>query len=112
MHRFVLASPDAAPQERKGTQKSCHHLRDMPALLCCASKAKTMSSLELIHRYVELFRQYFGSVSWTSFQLEKAYSILDEFDGDVQDTLQEEVLKAIEQADLLLRRMSRCGACW
>lgn len=49
------------------------------------------------------------------FNFEKAYFILDEFllGGEVQETSKKNVLKAIEQADLLqeVRRMTFPSAC-
>lgn len=49
------------------------------------------------------------------FNFEKAYFILDEFllGGEVQETSKKNVLKAIEQADLLqeVRKMEFCAAC-
>uniref|UniRef100_A0A3Q3DCW3 Adaptor related protein complex 1 subunit sigma 2 n=1 Tax=Hippocampus comes TaxID=109280 RepID=A0A3Q3DCW3_HIPCM len=62
-------------------------------------------TLEIIHRYVELLDKYFGSVCELDiiFNFEKAYFILDEFllGGEAQETSKKNVLKAIEQADLL-----------
>ncbi|KAG8137333.1 hypothetical protein E2320_004582, partial [Naja naja] len=62
---------------------------------CCAieDQDNELITLEIIHRYVELLDKYFGS----------AYFILDEFllGGEVQETSKKNVLKAIEQADLL-----------
>ena len=62
-------------------------------------------TLEIVHLYVELLGKYFGSVCDpdTIFNFEKAYFILDEFllGWEVQETSKKNVLKAIEQADLL-----------
>uniref|UniRef100_A0A8C9K8I9 AP complex subunit sigma n=1 Tax=Panthera tigris altaica TaxID=74533 RepID=A0A8C9K8I9_PANTA len=70
---------------------------------CCAieDQENELIALEIIHRYVELFDKYFGSVCELDiiFNFEKAYFILDE--GEVQETSKKNVLKQIEQADLL-----------
>ena len=59
--------------------------------------------LEVIHRYVEVLDQYFGSVCELDiiFNFEKAYFILDELlmSGEMQDTSKKAVLKHIEFAD-------------
>ncbi|XP_055521122.1 AP-1 complex subunit sigma-1A isoform X1 [Leucoraja erinacea] len=74
---------------------------------CCAieDQDNELLTLELIHRYVELLDKYFGSVCELDiiFNFEKAYFILDEFimGGEIQDTSKKNVLKAIEQADLM-----------
>ncbi|XP_054036717.1 AP-1 complex subunit sigma-2 isoform X2 [Rissa tridactyla] len=74
---------------------------------CCAieDQDNELITLEIIHRYVELLDKYFGSVCELDiiFNFEKAYFILDEFllGGEVQETSKKNVLKAIEQADLL-----------
>ncbi|KAF3686618.1 AP-1 complex subunit sigma-2 [Channa argus] len=89
---------------------------------CCAveDQDNELITLEIIHRYVELLDKYFGSVSLLNvtcllkvckkvceldiiFNFEKAYFILDEFllGGEAQETSKKNVLKAIEQADLL-----------
>ncbi|XP_031672890.1 AP-1 complex subunit sigma-2-like [Oncorhynchus kisutch] len=74
---------------------------------CCAieNQDNELITLEIIHRYVELLDKYFGSVCELDiiFNFEKAYFILDEFllGGEAQDTSKKNVLKAIEQADLL-----------
>ena len=73
---------------------------------CCAieDQDNELITLEIVHRYVELVDKYFGSVceSDTIFNFEKAYFVLDEFllGGEVQE-IPKNVLKAIEQADLL-----------
>uniref|UniRef100_A0AAV2KWN9 AP-1 complex subunit sigma-2 n=1 Tax=Knipowitschia caucasica TaxID=637954 RepID=A0AAV2KWN9_KNICA len=74
---------------------------------CCAVEGhdNELITLEIIHRYVELLDKYFGSVCELDiiFNFEKAYFILDEFllGGEAQETSKKNVLKAIEQADLL-----------
>uniref|UniRef100_A0A8C5HRX1 AP-1 complex subunit sigma-2 n=1 Tax=Gouania willdenowi TaxID=441366 RepID=A0A8C5HRX1_GOUWI len=74
---------------------------------CCAveDQDNELITLEIIHRYVELLDKYFGSVCELDiiFNFEKAYFILDEFllGGEAQETSKKNVLKAIEQADLL-----------
>ncbi|KAK7878393.1 hypothetical protein WMY93_031023 [Mugilogobius chulae] len=74
---------------------------------CCAVEGQDneLITLEIIHRYVELLDKYFGSVCELDiiFNFEKAYFILDEFllGGEAQETSKKNVLKAIEQADLL-----------
>ncbi|XP_075901687.1 AP-1 complex subunit sigma-2-like isoform X2 [Nelusetta ayraudi] len=74
---------------------------------CCAIEEQDneLITLEIIHRYVELLDKYFGSVCELDiiFNFEKAYFILDEFllGGEAQETSKKNVLKAIEQADLL-----------
>uniref|UniRef100_A0A8C6P5J3 AP-1 complex subunit sigma-2 n=1 Tax=Nothobranchius furzeri TaxID=105023 RepID=A0A8C6P5J3_NOTFU len=74
---------------------------------CCATEGQDneLITLEIIHRYVELLDKYFGSVCELDiiFNFEKAYFILDEFllGGEAQETSKKNVLKAIEQADLL-----------
>ncbi|XP_032800352.1 AP-1 complex subunit sigma-2 isoform X1 [Petromyzon marinus] len=74
---------------------------------CCAVEChdNELLALETIHRYVELLDKYFGSVCELDiiFNFEKAYFILDEFllGGEVQETSKKDVLKAIEEADLL-----------
>ncbi|XP_057176145.1 AP-1 complex subunit sigma-2 isoform X5 [Triplophysa rosa] len=89
---------------------------------CCAieDQDNELITLEIIHRYVELLDKYFGSQSDAKhagnyrstakvceldiiFNFEKAYFILDEFllGGEAQETSKKNVLKAIEQADLL-----------
>ncbi|XP_033616153.1 AP-1 complex subunit sigma-2 isoform X1 [Fukomys damarensis] len=78
---------------------------------CCAieDQDNELITLEIIHRYVELLDKYFGSVCELDiiFNFEKAYFILDEFllGGEVQETSKKNVLKAIEQADLLQEEM-------
>ncbi|KAF6389616.1 adaptor related protein complex 1 subunit sigma 2 [Rhinolophus ferrumequinum] len=80
---------------------------------CCAieDQDNELITLEIIHRYVELLDKYFGSVCELDiiFNFEKAYFILDEFllGGEVQETSKKNVLKAIEQADLLQEVRSR-----
>ncbi|KTF73844.1 hypothetical protein cypCar_00023268 [Cyprinus carpio] len=76
-----------------------------------ARKPKMCSFLEwrdlkiVYKRYVELLDKYFGSVCELDiiFNFEKAYYILDEFilGGEAQETSKKNVLKAIEQADML-----------
>ncbi|KAG8590666.1 hypothetical protein GDO81_006838 [Engystomops pustulosus] len=86
---------------------------------CCAieDQDNELITLEIIHRYVELLDKYFGSVCELDiiFNFEKAYFILDEFllGGEVQETSKKNVLKAIEQADLLqeVRKMEFSAAC-
>ncbi|KAJ7993584.1 hypothetical protein DPEC_G00273920 [Dallia pectoralis] len=74
---------------------------------CCAieDQDNELITLEIIHRYVELLDKYFGSVCELDiiFNFEKAYFILDEFllGGEAQETSKKNVMKAIEQADLL-----------
>uniref|UniRef100_A0A8C4V660 AP-1 complex subunit sigma-2 n=3 Tax=Neognathae TaxID=8825 RepID=A0A8C4V660_FALTI len=78
---------------------------------CCAieDQDNELITLEIIHRYVELLDKYFGSVCELDiiFNFEKAYFILDEFllGGEVQETSKKNVLKAIEQADLLQEKL-------
>ncbi|ETE67664.1 AP-1 complex subunit sigma-2, partial [Ophiophagus hannah] len=82
---------------------------------CCAieDQDNELITLEIIHRYVELLDKYFGSVCELDiiFNFEKAYFILDEFllGGEVQETSKKNVLKAIEQADLLQEHTSMLG---
>ncbi|XP_069378554.1 AP-1 complex subunit sigma-2 isoform X3 [Paralichthys olivaceus] len=79
---------------------------------CCAieDQDNELITLEIIHRYVELLDKYFGSVCELDiiFNFEKAYFILDEFllGGEAQETSKKNVLKAIEQADLLQESQS------
>uniref|UniRef100_A0A1I8HRR9 AP complex subunit sigma n=1 Tax=Macrostomum lignano TaxID=282301 RepID=A0A1I8HRR9_9PLAT len=74
---------------------------------CCAIEQSDneLLCLEIIHRYVELLDQYFGSVCELDiiFNFEKAYFMLDEFmlGGEVQETSKKNVLKAIAAQDLL-----------
>ncbi|XP_076582630.1 AP-1 complex subunit sigma-2 isoform X1 [Chaetodon auriga] len=81
---------------------------------CCAieDQDNELITLEIIHRYVELLDKYFGSVCELDiiFNFEKAYFILDEFllGGEAQETSKKNVLKAIEQADLLQEVRRRC----
>uniref|UniRef100_A0A8C6Y8I5 AP-1 complex subunit sigma-2 n=1 Tax=Naja naja TaxID=35670 RepID=A0A8C6Y8I5_NAJNA len=81
---------------------------------CCAieDQDNELITLEIIHRYVELLDKYFGSVCELDiiFNFEKAYFILDEFllGGEVQETSKKNVLKAIEQADLLQEVYNFC----
>nr|XP_047922663.1 AP-1 complex subunit sigma-2 isoform X1 [Anser cygnoides]XP_047922664.1 AP-1 complex subunit sigma-2 isoform X1 [Anser cygnoides]XP_047922665.1 AP-1 complex subunit sigma-2 isoform X1 [Anser cygnoides] len=83
---------------------------------CCAieDQDNELITLEIIHRYVELLDKYFGSVCELDiiFNFEKAYFILDEFllGGEVQETSKKNVLKAIEQADLLQECCYRTGS--
>ncbi|KAK7912768.1 hypothetical protein WMY93_012979 [Mugilogobius chulae] len=87
------------PQDR--LQEICQFV------FCCAveDQDNELITLEIIHRYVELLDKYFGSVCELDiiFNFEKAYFILDEFllGGEAQETSKKNVLKAIEQADLL-----------
>ncbi|MBN3289603.1 AP1S2 protein, partial [Polypterus senegalus] len=80
---------------------------------CCAieDQDNELITLEIIHRYVELLDKYFGSVCELDiiFNFEKAYFILDEFllGGEAQETSKKNVLKAIEQADLLQEKYVR-----
>uniref|UniRef100_A0A8C6CTH9 AP complex subunit sigma n=1 Tax=Moschus moschiferus TaxID=68415 RepID=A0A8C6CTH9_MOSMO len=73
---------------------------------CCATEDQDseLITLEIVHRYVKLLDKYFGSVCEldTIFNFEKTYFILDEFllGGEFQE-ISKNVLKAIEQADLL-----------
>ncbi|XP_047230903.1 AP-1 complex subunit sigma-2 isoform X3 [Girardinichthys multiradiatus] len=91
---------------------------------CCAieNQDNELITLEIIHRYVELLDKYFGSVCELDiiFNFEKAYFILDEFllGGEAQETSKKNVLKAIEQADLLqenidfqMRLFAGCQRC-
>ncbi|XP_038658760.1 AP-1 complex subunit sigma-2 isoform X2 [Scyliorhinus canicula] len=85
---------------------------------CCAieDQDNELITLEIIHRYVELLDKYFGSVCELDiiFNFEKAYFILDEFllGGEVQETSKKNVLKAIEQADLLQENQNEdWGSC-
>ncbi|XP_046883261.1 AP-1 complex subunit sigma-3b isoform X2 [Hypomesus transpacificus] len=65
--------------------------------------------LEVLHRYVELLDQYFGSVCELDiiFNFEKAYFILDEFlmGGEIQETSKQIVARAIESSDMLQETM-------
>ncbi|XP_049622771.1 AP-1 complex subunit sigma-2 isoform X1 [Suncus etruscus] len=85
---------------------------------CCAieDQDNELITLEIIHRYVELLDKYFGSVCELDiiFNFEKAYFILDEFllGGEVQETSKKNVLKAIEQADLLQEITPGRGHSW
>ncbi|XP_047391336.1 AP-1 complex subunit sigma-2 isoform X1 [Sciurus carolinensis] len=85
---------------------------------CCAieDQDNELITLEIIHRYVELLDKYFGSVCELDiiFNFEKAYFILDEFllGGEVQETSKKNVLKAIEQADLLQEFQNQERASW
>lgn len=62
-------------------------------------------ALEIIHRYVFLLDEYFGSVCELDviFNYERAYYILDELllGGEVQETSKRTVLKAIQAQDTL-----------
>ncbi|XP_043086044.1 AP-1 complex subunit sigma-2 isoform X2 [Puntigrus tetrazona] len=84
---------------------------------CCAieDQDNELITLEIIHRYVELLDKYFGSVCELDiiFNFEKAYFILDEFllGGEAQETSKKNVLKAIEQADLLQEDAKVSSAC-
>ncbi|KAJ7417833.1 hypothetical protein WISP_62336 [Willisornis vidua] len=83
---------------------------------CCAieDQDNELITLEIIHRYVELLDKYFGSVCELDiiFNFEKAYFILDEFllGGEVQETSKKNVLKAIEQADLLQEMATKANS--
>ncbi|KAI5790130.1 AP-1 complex subunit-like protein [Geopyxis carbonaria] len=61
--------------------------------------------MEVIHRYVEQMDKYFGNVCELDiiFSFQKAYYILDEvlIDGELQDSSQRGVQRAIQQADAL-----------
>ncbi|CAG5858498.1 unnamed protein product [Menidia menidia] len=87
--------------------KMCSFLEYASLYFCCAveDQDNELITLEIIHRYVELLDKYFGSVCELDiiFNFEKAYFILDEFllGGEAQETSKKNVLKAIEQADLL-----------
>uniref|UniRef100_A0A8C5V7J7 AP complex subunit sigma n=1 Tax=Microcebus murinus TaxID=30608 RepID=A0A8C5V7J7_MICMU len=66
---------------------------------CCAieDQDNELITLEIIHRYVELLDKYFGSVCELDiFNLEKFLLA-----REVQETCKKNVLKAMEQADLL-----------
>lgn len=97
--------------------RSCNflHWRDLKIVykryaslyFCCGleDQDNELLTLEVLHRYVELLDKYFGNVCELDiiFNFEKAYFILDEFllGGEAQETSKKNVLKAIEQADLL-----------
>uniref|UniRef100_A0A8I4A1L5 AP complex subunit sigma n=1 Tax=Callithrix jacchus TaxID=9483 RepID=A0A8I4A1L5_CALJA len=87
--------------------KMCSFLewRDLKIVYKRYDQDNELITLEIIHRYVELLDKYFVSVCELDiiFNFEKAYFILDEFllGGEVQETSKKNVLKAIEQADLL-----------
>uniref|UniRef100_A0A3B3QIF4 Adaptor related protein complex 1 subunit sigma 2 n=1 Tax=Paramormyrops kingsleyae TaxID=1676925 RepID=A0A3B3QIF4_9TELE len=97
--RFVAVSPDLSEPPWSFRYASLY--------FCCAieDQDNELITLEIIHRYVELLDKYFGSVCELDiiFNFEKAYFILDEFllGGEAQETSKKNVLKAIEQADLL-----------
>uniref|UniRef100_UPI0035900FF1 AP-1 complex subunit sigma-2-like isoform X2 n=1 Tax=Myxine glutinosa TaxID=7769 RepID=UPI0035900FF1 len=117
----------AGERERRQTQRellttvlaraprssSCLQWRDLRIIykryaslyFCCAIEEgdNELLTLELIHRYVELLDQYFGSVCELDiiFNFEKAYFILDELllGGEVQETSKRVVLCAVQEAD-------------
>nr|XP_016847870.1 PREDICTED: AP-1 complex subunit sigma-2 isoform X2 [Anolis carolinensis] len=95
-HATAKARAPTAPGERYASLYFCCAIEDQD---------NELITLEIIHRYVELLDKYFGSVCELDiiFNFEKAYFILDEFllGGEVQETSKKNVLKAIEQADLL-----------
>lgn len=78
---------------------------------CCAIEDhdNELLTLETVHRLVELLDKYFGNVCELDiiFNFEKAYFILDEFlmGGEIQETSKEQVVRAIEDADLLQETM-------
>uniref|UniRef100_UPI00358F027A AP-1 complex subunit sigma-2 isoform X3 n=1 Tax=Myxine glutinosa TaxID=7769 RepID=UPI00358F027A len=113
--RKVVKELVGAVLARKPKMSSFLEWRDLKVIykryaslyFCCAveSQDNELLTLEIIHRYVELLDKYFGSVCELDiiFNFEKAYFILDEFllGGEVQETSKKNVLKAIEEADLL-----------
>ncbi|XP_062955692.1 AP-1 complex subunit sigma-2-like [Cynocephalus volans] len=74
---------------------------------CCVIEDQDheLITLEIIHCYVELLDKYFGSVCELDiiFNFEKSYFIFDEFllGGEVQEIPKKNVLKAIEQVNLM-----------
>ena len=62
-------------------------------------------TLEIIHNYVELLDQYFGSVCELDiiYNYEKAYFILDEYlmAGEILETSKKSILNAIRLQDFL-----------
>ncbi|XP_040204962.1 AP-1 complex subunit sigma-3 [Rana temporaria] len=78
---------------------------------CCAIEDhdNELLTLETVHRLVELLDKYFGNVCELDiiFNFEKAYFILDEFlmGGEIQETSKEQVVRAIEDSDMLQETM-------
>ena len=74
---------------------------------CCAieNTDNELITLEIIHNYVELLDQYFGSVCELDiiYNYEKAYFILDEFllAGEVQETSKKNIMNAIRLQDFM-----------
>ena len=74
---------------------------------CCAieNTDNELITLEIIHNYVELLDNYFGSVCELDiiYNYEKAYFILDEFliAGEVQETSKKNILNAIRLQDFM-----------
>ena len=74
---------------------------------CCAieNTDNELITLEVIHNYVELLDNYFGSVCELDiiYNYEKAYFILDEFllGGEVQETSKKNILNAIRLQDFM-----------
>ena len=74
---------------------------------CCAieNTDNELITLEIIHNYVELLDNYFGSVCELDiiYNYEKAYFILDEFliGGEIQETSKKNILNAIRLQDFM-----------
>merc|ERR1712128_27695 len=74
---------------------------------CCAieNDDNELIPLEIIHTFVELLDNYFGSVCELDiiYNYEKAYFMLDEFliNGEVQETSKKNILNAIRLQRLL-----------
>ena len=74
---------------------------------CCAieNTDNELITLEIIHNYVELLDNYFGSVCELDiiYNYEKAYFMLDEFliAGEVQETSKKNILNAIRLQDFM-----------
>ncbi|KAJ3541921.1 hypothetical protein NMY22_g3703 [Coprinellus aureogranulatus] len=62
-----------------------------------------LTTLEIIHRYVEVLDRYFGNVCELDliFNFQKAYAILDELiiAGELQESSKKSVLRVVTQAD-------------
>ena len=74
---------------------------------CCAieNNDNELITLEIIHTFVELLDNYFGSVCELDiiYNYEKAYFMLDEFliNGEVQETSKKNILNAIRLQDFM-----------
>lgn len=71
----------------------------------CSSTDNELTTLEIVHRYVEQMDKYYGNVCELDiiFNFQKAYFILDELllAGEMQESSKKNVLRCISQQDSL-----------